>query len=304
MVEPDNREGLSISKQCRLLGISRSSWYYKAKGPSEYDLELMKAIDEQYLKTPCYGKRRMTCALRRQGYRVGIKKVKGLMERMGLEAIYPRPRTSRRNKGHKIYPYLLRGLNIKDPNHVWCSDITYIPISGGYMYLCVIMDWYSKKVLSWSLSNTLDSEFCVSCLERAIMDYGVPEIFNSDQGCQYTSKAFVGTLNRQGIKISMDGRGRFHDNIFVERLWRSLKYELIYTKLLMRSMNLQRLLKQALISEGEQKMPKMLSENRGPFQLSRSILKVVRTLTFPLNSPLNSPLSAVRLSKMRRPWSS
>ena len=193
-------------------------------------MAIMRAIDEQYLKTPFYGRRRMAIVLKEHGFNVGEKKVGSLMKKMGIRAIYPRPRTTIPNKDHKVYPYLLKGLKVKAPNQVWCSDITYIPMSGGFMYLCVIMDWYSRRVLSWSLSNTLDTEFCIYCLERALYEQGRPEIFNSDQGSQYTSQKFVSVLKKHEIKISMDGKGRCIDNIFIERLWRSLKYELIYLR--------------------------------------------------------------------------
>ena len=229
LVEPDNTD-LSLSRQCSLLSISRSSLYYKHKGFSERDLAIMRAIDEQYLKTPYYGRRRMREALRWKGYHVSEKKVRRLMQHMGLKAIAPGPFTSKKSPGHKVYPYLLRGLNIQRPNQVWCADITYIPILGSYMYLFVIMDWYSRKVIAWSLSTTLDADFCISCLERAISLYGAPEIFNTDQGCQFTSEGFTEVLEKNGIRISMDSRGRFLDNIFIERLWRSLKYELIYIR--------------------------------------------------------------------------
>ena len=227
MIEPDDTR-ISRSKQCSLLGISRSSTYYQPKGPSERDLRLMKAIDQQYLKTPYYGRRRMRFALKKRGYQVSEKKIRRLMQLMGLKAIAPGPSTSRKNPEHKVYPYLLKNLKITRPNQVWCTDITYIPIRGGFMYLCAIMDWYSRKVVSWSLSTTLDAEFCVSCLEKAISTHGIPEIFNSDQGSQFTSAGFIGVLEEHGIKISMDGKGRFRDNIFIERLWRSVKYELVY----------------------------------------------------------------------------
>ncbi|WP_161939971.1 IS3 family transposase [Dissulfuribacter thermophilus] len=210
------------------LSISRSSLYYKPKGLSELDLVLMKAIDEQYLKTPYYGRRRMRHALKKRGYQVSEKKVRRLMQLMGLRAIAPGPFTSTKALEHKVFPYLLRDLKITRSNQVWSSDITYIPIMGNFMYLCAIIDWYSHKVVAWSLSTTLDAEFCVSCLERAIARYGAPEIFNSDQGSQFTSEEFIKILEKNKIRISMDGRGRFLDNIFIERLWRSLKYELIY----------------------------------------------------------------------------
>ena len=230
MVEPDNSR-ISKSRQCALLGISRTSLYYRPREmPSKRDRSLMRAIDEQYLKTPYYGRRRMRLALRKKGYQVSEKKVRRLMHLMGLRAISPGPSTSSRAEDHKVYPYLLKDMRVIRPDQVWCSDITYIPILGSFMYLCVIMDWYSRKVLSWSLSTTLDAEFCVSCLERAIGLHGRPEIFNSDQGSQYTSEGFIGVLKENGIKISMDGKGSFRDNIFIERLWRSLKYELIYMR--------------------------------------------------------------------------
>jgi putative transposase len=230
MVEPDNSR-ISKSRQCALLGISRTSLYYRPREmPSKRDRSLMRAIDEQYLKTPYYGRRRMRLALRKKGYQVSEKKVRRLMHLMGLRAISPGPSTSSRAEDHKVYPYLLKDMRVIRPDQVWCSDITYIPIVGSFMYLCVIMDWYSRKVLSWSLSTTLDAEFCVSCLERAIGLHGRPEIFNSDQGSQYTSEGFIGVLKENGIKISMDGKGSFRDNIFIERLWRSLKYELIYMR--------------------------------------------------------------------------
>ena len=222
------RKIISITRQFVLLSVNRSSLYYEKKGIKEEDLKIMRAMDEQYLKTPFYGRRKMTMALRVKGFRVSEKKVARLMKKMGISAIYPTPRTSIPGKNHKIYPYLLKDLEITRPNQVWCSDITYIPMSKGFMYLCVIMDWYSRKVLSWSLSNTLDTEFCITCLKRALFSHGRPEIFNSDQGSQYTSNAFVDILKEKGIKISMDGKGRYRDNIFVERLWRSLKQEFIY----------------------------------------------------------------------------
>jgi len=227
MIEPYNRK-ISRSRQCKLLGISRSSTYYQPKGLSKRDIKLMRAIDEQYLKTPYYGRRRMRLALKKRGFQVSEKKVRRLMQLMGLKAMTPGPSTSAKHPEHKVYPYLLRNLSITRPNQVWCSDITYIPILGSFMYLCVIMDWYSRKVLAWSVSTTLDADFCISCIERAIALHGRPEIFNSDQGCQYTSEGFIEVLKTNGIRISMDGKGSFMDNIFIERLWRSLKYELIY----------------------------------------------------------------------------
>lgn len=227
MIDPANRN-LSIVRQCRLLKVSRSGWYYKPKEESPFNLSLMRVIDEQFLATPYYGSRQMTRQLRRSGYRVSRKRVRRLMRLMGLEAIYQAPRTSRPHPDHKVYPYLLKELNINCPNQVWCSDITYIPIKRGFLYLVAIMDWYSRKVLSWRISNTLDTEFCVQALKEAIFLYGIPEIFNTDQGSQYTSLSFTNILKDHGIKISMDGKGRWMDNVFIERLWRSLKYECVY----------------------------------------------------------------------------
>lgn len=190
----------------------------------------MKIIDQQYLETPFYGSRSMRNHIRRLGYKINRKRVQRLMRLMGLEAIYPKPRTSNPHPNHKIYPYLLRGLNINRPNHVWATDITYIPMSKGFMYLVAVMDWYSRKVLSWRLSNTLDADFCVDAVKEAIEKYGCPEIFNTDQGSQFTSDSFTGVLIDNNIKISMDGRGRYLDNIFIERLWWTVKYQYLYLR--------------------------------------------------------------------------
>jgi len=190
----------------------------------------MRLIDEQYLKTPTWGSRSMRNHLRRLGYKINRKRVQRLMRLMGLEAIYPRPKTSRPHPEHKVYPYLLRNLNIERPNQVWCTDITYIPMNRGFMYLVAIMDWHSRKVLSWRLSNTMETDFCVEAVEEAIRRYGTPEIFNTDQGSQFTSDDFTGVLKGHDIDISMDGRGRAQDNIFIERLWWSLKYNYIYLR--------------------------------------------------------------------------
>jgi putative transposase len=221
-------ESLSISSQCRLLGISRSSFYYQPKPMKEEDLKLMRLIDEQFLKTPTWGSRSMRNHLRRLGYKVNRKRVQRLMRIMGLEPIYPKPRTSRPHPDHKVYPYLLRDLTIDRPNQVWSADITYIPMRRGFMYLVAVMDWHSRKVLSWRVSNTLESEFCIEALEQALRRYGKPEIFNTDQGAQFTSRGFVGLLESNGIQVSMDGRGRVQDNIFIERLWWTLKYHYLY----------------------------------------------------------------------------
>jgi len=227
MIDPAS-QNLSVSKQCRLLKIHRSTFYYKKKPVKPIDLKLMKLIDKQYLKTPTWGSRSMRNHLRRLGYKVNRKRVQRLMRLMGLEAIYPKPRTSRPHPAHKVYPYLPRNLKIEHPNQVWTTDITYIPMARGFMYLVAVMDWNSRKVLSWRLSNTLDTDFCVEALEEAINRYGAPEIFNTDQGAQFTSSAFTDVLKHHNIKISMDGRGRVQDNIFIERLWWTLKYHYLY----------------------------------------------------------------------------
>jgi len=227
MVEPSN-ENVSIVQQCLLLSISRSGWYYESKGESPLNSSLMRMIDEQFLMTPYYGARQMARHLRRLGYCVSRKRVRRLMRLMSLEAIYQSPKTSLPHPEHKIYPYLLRELIINKPNQVWCSDITYIPIKRGFLYLVAIMDWYSRKVLSWRISNTLDVEFCVQALKEAIVCYGIPSIFNTDQGSQFTSFQFTNVLKEHGIKISMDGKGNWMDNVFIERLWCSLKYECVY----------------------------------------------------------------------------
>ena len=221
--------GLSLARQCNLLGINRSSVYYEPQPIPAEDLELMRMIDEQYMKTPVYGSRSMRDHLNRQGYPVNRKRVQRLMRLMGLEAIYPKPRTSKPHPGHRIYPYLLKGLDINRPDMVWCSDITYIPLPRGFMYLVAVMDWHSRKVLSWRISNTLDTEFCVSALEDAIAQYGCPGIFNTDQGSQFTSEAFTSVLKSSGVRISMDGRGRCTDNIFIERLWWTVKYHYLHS---------------------------------------------------------------------------
>ena len=220
---------LSAVRQCALLGVSRSSLYYRPVGDSQEDLELMKLIDKGDLERPFYGSRRMGIWLKKQGYSVNRKRVRRLMQVIGLRAIYRRPGTSKPGLGHKVYPYLLRGMKIIRPNQVWAADITYIPMARGFLYLVVIMDWYSRYVLSWRLSNTLDVDFCVEALEEALRK-GRPEIFNTDQGSQFTSEAFTGLLKQQGIQISMDGKGSYRDNLFVERLWRSVKYEEVYLR--------------------------------------------------------------------------
>jgi putative transposase len=221
---------LSIARQCELLQIARSSFYYQALPPSEEELTLMRLLDQQYLETPFYGSRKMTVFLQSRGYNVNRKRVQRLMREMGLFAIYPKPNTSKAHPAHRIYPYLLRGLAITNTNQVWCTDINYIPGAKGHFYLVAVMDWYSRKVLSWRISNTLEVEFCVAALDEALTNYPTPNIFNSDQEAQFTATSFTNCLHAAGVKISMDGCRQCHDNIFIERLWRSLKYELIYLK--------------------------------------------------------------------------
>lgn len=227
MVEPAH-PSLSITAQCRLLSISRSSFYYTPQPETEGTLALMRVIDAAFLDMPWYGSRQMARHLRRLGHDVGRRRVRRLMARMGLSPIYQRPRTSDRHPQHRVYPYLLRGLAIDRPNHVWCADVTYIPMRRGFLYLVAIMDWATRKVLAWRLSNTMDASFCVLALEEALARHGRPEIFNTDQGSQFTSFAFTAVLRDAEIRISMDGRGRWMDNVFIERLWRSLKYECVY----------------------------------------------------------------------------
>jgi len=228
LIEPGHPE-ISVRRQCELLDLNRSTLYYQPAGESAYNLYLMRLLDEQYMRTPFYGWPRMTAYLRRQGYDVNHKRIQRLMQKMGLQAIFPRPKTSLAGKGHKIYPYLLRGLEITRTNHVWSSDITYIPMRQGFMYLVAIIDWFSRYVLAWQLSNTLDGYFCRDVLQQALQQ-DQPKIFNTDQGVQFTAHEFTGHLERAKIQISMDGRGRALDNIFIERLWRSVKYEDIYLK--------------------------------------------------------------------------
>ena len=221
---------LSIRRQCELIGLNRSSFYSQPVGESALNLALMQLIDQEYTRAPFYGYRKMTVRLNRvHGYAVNQKRVARLMAKMGLRAIYPQPRTTIANKQHKKYPYLLRGLDINRPNQVWATDITYIPVSQGFMYLVAIMDWFSRYVVAWQLSNTLDGAFCLATLRQALQQ-SQPEIFNTDQGVQFTAHDFTNELKTAGIRISMDGRGRYLDNIFVERLWRTVKYEDVYIK--------------------------------------------------------------------------
>jgi len=229
MIEPDHQV-LSIRRQCELISLPRSSYYREPMSESSENLVLMRLIDEEYTRHPFYGSRKIRAWLNKQGYKVNRKRVQRLMQLMGLRSIAPQKRTSIAGEGHPVYPYLLGGLAIDHANHVWCSDITYIRLRRGFVYLTVVMDWHSRYVLSWEVSVTMDDSFCVSALERALRRHGCPEIFNTDQGSQYTGSGFTGVLKEHGIRISMDGKGRAMDNIMVERLWRTLKYEDIYIK--------------------------------------------------------------------------
>lgn len=229
LVDTDHPK-LSKSRQCRLLCISRGGLYYRPKGESDFNLGVMRQIDEQYLKTPWYGSRQMVRHLKRAGFAVGRKRIRRLMRQMGLRAIAPGPQTSRRNPAHPVYPYLLRDLAVTRANQVWCADVTYLPLAHGFAYLVAIMDWHTRHVLAWRVSTTQDTHLCLEALQDALERYGAPEIFNTDQGSQFTSEEFTGVLKREEIQISMDGKGRWLDNVFVERLWRSVKYEEVYLK--------------------------------------------------------------------------
>jgi len=226
----NSNEKLTILRQCQLLGLSRSSFYSRNKAVSQQELDLMLAIDKIHLALPFYGARKIQVELNLRGFSVGRGKVRRLMRKMGLEAIYRKPRTSIPKPGNRIYPYLLKDLHIERANQVWATDISYLPMAKGFAYLVAIIDLYSRKVMSWRLSNTMDASFCIEALEDAIQRFGPPEIFNSDQGSQFTSDAFTSVLKAHGVKISMDGKGRWVDNVFIERLWRSVKYEEVYLK--------------------------------------------------------------------------
>ena len=226
MIEVQHRQ-IPVSRQCAVLGLARSSFYYQERPESDLNLTLMNVIDEQYTKTPFYGVPRMTAWLQRQGFSVNHKRVARLMRAMGLEAIHPKRKTSMPNKKHKIYPYLLRGVDIDRPDHVWCADITYIRMLHGFVYLVAIMDWFSRYVLAWELSITMEKQFCLDALDQALAGNS-PVIFNTDQGSQFTTRQFTGRLEDRGVAVSMDGRGRVFDNIFIERLWRTVKYEEVY----------------------------------------------------------------------------
>jgi putative transposase len=228
MVSKDHE--LSQRRQCALLQLSRSTLYYRPKGESAENLRFMEIIDKQFLETPWYGSRQMARHMKRQGHKCGRHRVRRLMRLMRLVPIYQEPNTSKKHPAHKIYPYLLKGLAITRPNQVWCADITYIRMERGFLYLVAIMDWYSRKVLAWRLSNTLEADFCVAALKEALATYGPPEIFNTDQGSQFTSSDWIDELKEAKVKISMDGKGRWIDNRMIERLWRSLKYECVYLR--------------------------------------------------------------------------
>jgi len=226
----DRTDPLPVTRQCELLDLPRSTFYHAPKPVSDEELKLMELIDRCHLEHPYYGSRRIRDWLDDEGWSVNRKRVQRLMRTMGITALYPKRNLSLANQAHKVYPYLLRGLVIDHANQVWASDVTYIPMARGFVYLVAIMDWHSRKVLSWRVSNTLDASFCVDALNEAIEPYGPPEIFNTDQGCQFTSEEFTGVLKQHDIRISMDGKGRWVDNVFVERLWRSVKYEEVYLR--------------------------------------------------------------------------
>ena len=228
MIEPSHPK-ISVRRQCELVGLNRATFYRQPGGETPLNLRLMRLIDEEYTRTPFYGYRKMTARLQALGYAVNRKRVTRLMRMMGLQAVYPRPRTSIPHPEHKKYPYLLRGMTITGPNQVWSADITYVPMPAGFMYLVAVMDWFSRFVLAWQLSNTLDGLFCLEAL-RLALGQGQPDIFNTDQGVQFTANDFTSELAASHIQISMDGRGRAFDNIFIERLWRSVKYEDLYIK--------------------------------------------------------------------------
>ena len=228
MIAPGS--ALSVARQAKLLGVSRSSVYYRPRPDSQEELDLLKRLDELFTENPVYGSRRLQQMLKREGVRVGRRRIRRLMRKLGLWAVGPKPDTSKPHPEHKVYPYLLRGLNIERPNHVWATDITYIRMRHGFLYLCAILDWATRKVLAWRLSNTLTTVFCTAALKEALARYGTPEIFNTDQGCQFTSAEFTEVLKTHSIQISMDGRGRCHDNIFVERLWWTVKHEWVYLR--------------------------------------------------------------------------
>ena len=226
----DRNHDLPVVRQCQILELARSTAYYTPKPTSAEDLALMRRMDELHLDYPFAGSRMLRDLLNNEGQPVGRQRIRRLMRQMGIEALYRKPNTSRRHAAHPVYPYLLRNLSIERSNHVWATDITYIPMRRGFVYLVAIVDWYSRRILAWRLSNTLTTDFCVEALQEAIVRYGTPEIFNTDQGCQFTSSEFTGELKANGIQISMDGKGCWRDNVFVERLWRTIKYDEVYLK--------------------------------------------------------------------------
>ena len=266
MVTPDHRR-LSICRQCELVRIARSSYYYDGKGESPLNLKLMKLIDERFLDRPYYGQRQMARWLRRQGHTVGRKRVRRLMHKMGLMPIFQAPRTTIPHPQHRTYPYLLRNLEITRPNQVWCADITYIPMRRGFLYLVAVMDWSTRAVLSWRLSNTMYPDFCVEALEEALSRYGKPEIFNTDQGSQFTSDDFTEVLKTNGVRISMDGRGRWMDNVFIERLWRSLKYECVYLNELESGLEARRKIGDWFIDYNEERPHSAFTGDRTPMEV-------------------------------------
>ena len=229
LIEPQERE-VTVKRQCELVGLARSTSYYKPRGESAENLSLMRRMDEIYTDHPFYGVRQMTRVLRREGDRVNPKRIRRLMRLMGLEAQCPKPNLSKPAPGHKVYPYLMKSMKLDGANQAWCADITYIRLEGGFVYLVAIMDWFTRKVLAWELSNTFDTASCLKCLKRAVETHGIPAVMNTDQGSQFTSDAWTGELERLAVAISMDGRGRALDNAFIERLWRSVKYEEVYLR--------------------------------------------------------------------------
>ena len=268
MMVTRDRPSLSVIRQCRLLEVSRSTLYYRPAAHSAQTLALMRRIDELYLRYPFYGSRQMVRHLAREGEAVGRHRVRRLMRLLGLEAIYRKPRTTVANPDHRVYPYLLRGLTIERPNHAWCSDITYIPVRGGFLYLVAIMDWASRRVLAWRLSNTMDTKFCLEALTDALVHFGGAEIFNTDQGSQFTSIAFTSALQDAGMRCSMDGRGRCLDNVFSERLWRSLKYEAVYLHELADGFEAQRVIAQWIDYYNEER-PHSVLAGRTPAEAYR-----------------------------------
>jgi putative transposase len=256
---------LSIVRQCEILGLSRSAFYYTPVGIDEETLVIMTAIDQAFTKYPFFGSRQLQAYLRRDGIVVGRHRVRRLMRLMGLEAVYKRPRTSQPHPAHRVYPYLLKGMIIDHPNQVWCADITYIPVRRGFLYLVAIMDWATRKVLAWRLSNTMHASFCNEALAEAISKYGPPEIMNTDQGSQFTGAGWITTLTEAGVRVSMDGRGRYLDNIFIERLWRSLKQEALYLTELRDGFQAQRVI-QDWISFYNTERPHSALEHRTPVE--------------------------------------